>query len=230
MRWTMNSTTLSNEKTGNKDAPAPRRPRCWGIARKTGLCLLLLILCFVFRAPVLTGLARLWIVNDPPAKADAILVLGGGLEYRPFVAASFYTNGLAPKILMAQPKLSPTAEMGLTVPEYQIAHNVLLRLGVPANAIEMIGTNVSSTREEALAVRQWADQNRARSVLIPTDLFHTRRVRRMFHRALRGSTTEVRIVAVELPRYNASNWWQHEEGLITFENEVIKSLYYWLKY
>src|SRR5689334_25139598 len=62
--------------------------------------LLLVILAYAFRAPLFTGFANLWIVDDPPAKADAVVVLGGGLEYRPAAAAKLYREGYAPKILI----------------------------------------------------------------------------------------------------------------------------------
>jgi hypothetical protein len=42
---------------------------------------------WLLREPVLCGAANLWIVSDPISRADAIAVLGGGLETRPFIAA-----------------------------------------------------------------------------------------------------------------------------------------------
>ena len=83
-------------------------------------------------------------------------------------------------ILIAQPELPPTAQMGLTVPEFVTARQVLLKLGVPETAIQMLGTNVTSTRDEALALKAWVMANNAHSVVIPTDLFHTRRARWIF--------------------------------------------------
>ncbi len=64
----------------------------------------------------------------------------------------------------------------------------------------------------------------------PTDLFHTRRARWICAKVLRGTGVEVRMAAVDSPLYCATNWWQHEEGLIAFQNEVVKSLYDHLKY
>ena len=49
-------------------------------------CVLLLV-GYVFRAPLLTGLADAWVVNDPATNADAIVIPGGGLENRPFAVA-----------------------------------------------------------------------------------------------------------------------------------------------
>ena len=184
--------------------------------------------------PLLTGLANAWIVNEPLAKADAILVLGGGLETRPFAAAALYqlsTNNYPHcKVLLTQPELPLTARMGLTVPEFVIARQVLLSNGVPPTAIQMIGTNVTSTRDEAVAARAWLVTHHASRIIIPTDLLHTRRARWIFQQALRNTGAEVHVTAVELPRYSASNWWSHEEGLIAFQNEVVKSVYYHLRY
>ena len=193
-------------------------------------CFLLSTFCFFFRAPLLRAAAWWWIVNDPPAHADAIVVLGGGLDCRPFAAARLYRSGAAPAVLVTQPRLSPTEELGLRAPEQEIARAILLTNGVPATAIQALGTNVFNTRDEALALRAWVEQTKAHSVLIPTDVFHTRRARWIFERALRGTGSQVRMVAVDPPRYTATNWWRVEDGLIAFETEVVKSVYYHLKY
>jgi hypothetical protein len=31
-------------------------------------------------------------------------------------------------------------------------------------------------------------------------------------------------------RFDVSNWWQHEDGLIYLNNEYIKLFFYWFKY
>lgn len=192
--------------------------------------IVLLAALYLFRPPLLNGVADAWIINDHAAHADAIVILGGGLEYRPFAAAALYTNGCAKTILIVQSEIPPTAEMGLTVPEFVTAREVLLKLGIPVGAIQMLGTNVTSTRDEALALKIWMTGHSAHSVLIPTDIFHTRRARWIFQKVLRGSRAGVRVIAIDPPRYTKINWWQHEEGLIAFQNEVIKFAYYRLKY
>jgi hypothetical protein len=55
----------------------------------------------VGRAPLLRGAAGLWIVSDPVTPSDAVAVLGGGLELRPFRASELYKKGLAKKVLVS---------------------------------------------------------------------------------------------------------------------------------
>ena len=108
-------------------------------------------LLFVFRAPLLNGAARAWMVNDPPVKADAIVVLGGGAQFRSFEAARLYHAGLAPAILLMNSELRATDSMGLTIPEVELVRRILLTNAVPAAAIQIAGTNLTSTFEEAMA-------------------------------------------------------------------------------
>jgi uncharacterized SAM-binding protein YcdF (DUF218 family) len=193
-------------------------------------CFLLSAFCFVFRAPLLTGLANAWIVNEPLAKADAIVVLGGGLETRPFEAARLYHKGFAPKILLMNVKPSPTTQLGITAPEKDLTRQVLLKQEVPDSDCITIGDAVASTYDESRAVRAWLVTNHASRIIIPTDLFHTRRVRWLFRKELKGTSTRVLVAVAPTEQYQATNWWHHEEGLIAFQNEVIKYLYYHLKY
>jgi uncharacterized SAM-binding protein YcdF (DUF218 family) len=193
------------------------------------LCALVLALC-LFRVPILTALANAWVVSDPLAKADAIVVLGGGLESRPFAAAKFYHDGLAPKVLFMDVRLSQTAKLGVTPSERELTRRVLLSNNVPGAAMEPIGHAVATTYDETQAVRAWVTTHQAKSILIATDLFHTRRVQWIFGKELKGTGVEIRVRAVKPEAYGITDWWRNEGGLIAFQNEVIKYAYYRLKY
>jgi uncharacterized SAM-binding protein YcdF (DUF218 family) len=213
------------------DAPVTNqasRFRKW-LFRFLGLAIVLLAL-YLWRAPVLGGLARLWIVNETPAKADAIVVLGGGLDTRPFEAARLYHKGLAPKILVLKVHPTRADELGVTMPETDSAVFILLKQEVPEKDIVVIGDGVNNTHDESLAVRHWAEEHKPKRLLIPTDLFHTRRVRWLFRKMLKETGVEVLVEAVPLKDYTAANWWQNEKGLIAFQTEVLKFAYYRVKY
>jgi uncharacterized SAM-binding protein YcdF (DUF218 family) len=190
----------------------------------------LLLACYVFRAPLLTGVARAWVVNDPPAKADAIVVLGGKPELRPFEAAKLYQAGVAPRILYMDVKPNPASEQGLMPSEREITRRVLLSNQVPESAITAVGNGVATTYDESCAVRAWLATNSAKSILIATDLSHTRRARWIFRKELQGTGVQVHVHAIEPEEYSTSNWWKHEEGLIAFETELLKLAYYHFKY
>jgi uncharacterized SAM-binding protein YcdF (DUF218 family) len=191
---------------------------------------MLVLASYIFRSPLLTGLARAWVVNDPVSKADAIVILGGGPENRPFAAARLFHDGVAPKVLFMNVKLGSAEELGVVLPEQEQTRRILLSNNVPESALQMIGTNVASTFDESRAVRAWAMQTGATSIVIATDLFHTRRARWIFHRELKDTAVKIHVVAVDPVRFKIDDWWQHEDGLIYFQNEIIKSVYYWVKY
>ena len=184
----------------------------------------------VFRRPLLSGMAKCWVVNDPAPRADAIVILGGGLEDRPTAAAKLFHDGVAPTILYMDVHLGETARMGITLPERELTRRLLLTNGVPESALCLIGSSVTSTYDESRAVRAWVEKTGAHSIVIPTDLFHTRRARWIFRRELRGVDVAVHVEAVTPPAYSIDDWWRHEDGLVAFQSEMIKSLYYHLKY
>jgi hypothetical protein len=100
---------------------------------------------------------------------------------------------------------------------------------VPETAIETFGTDLTNTREEALALRDWARRSGARGIIVPTEIFSARRVRWTLH-AVFGDAAVIRVPALEPADYGRDNWWHAPAGLITFQNEVIKYVYYRLKY
>jgi uncharacterized SAM-binding protein YcdF (DUF218 family) len=168
------------------------------------------------RHSILRNVASLWIISDRIAQADAIVVLGGRSDLRPGAAAELYKCGLAPQIL---------------VPDGQeVNRTMLLRLGIPSKAIVSYGNTVSSTYDEAHAVNDWATQSKAKRIIVITEIFGGRRVQWIFNRALGGSGIQVQVMALTPARYSMDDWWQTQEGISAFWNEVVKYSYYRLRY
>jgi uncharacterized SAM-binding protein YcdF (DUF218 family) len=185
---------------------------------------------WVARWPLLRGAADLWIVSDPVTRADVVVVLGGDLELRPFAAAELYRKGLVGKVLVSQVEERRSSKL-LEMPGHsELNRRLLTKLGVPKGDIVMFGLASTSTQDEAVALGEWADRHGVSRILIPTDLFSARRVRWIFDREFAGSSVRVSVPSFEPPQYTRAQWWKSEWGMITFQNEVMKYIYYRLKY
>jgi uncharacterized SAM-binding protein YcdF (DUF218 family) len=165
------------------------------------------------RELLLRWVADLWIVSDPISPADVVAVFGGGLADRPFAAAQYYRLGLVKKVLV----------------DDSYSEAALLTLGIPASAIETFGNALQNTHQEALVLRAWAERHDVRRLIVPTEIFSTRRVRWMLHRAF-PSKFDVRVIALDPPDYHRDQWWRQTGSVTAFKIEVIKYLYYLLRY
>jgi hypothetical protein len=135
------------------------------------------------REAILTHVAAWWVVSDELTHADAIAVLGGSIDVRPFAAADLYKRGLASTILVANVQMSRAEELGITS-HTELNREVLLKLGIPAMAIVGFGDNVSSTPDEAEAIRECALASKSKRIIVPTEIFAARRVQWIFDREL----------------------------------------------
>jgi len=184
---------------------------------------------WLFRVPLLQGVANLWIVNDKPTHADAIIILGGGDPYRPIKAAELYRVGIAPVILIPARGRVASFPQGTGLEEKRIKE-FLIEKGVAESDIQILETTVTNTHDEAIAIRDWSLKHHATKVVVPTDIFHTRRVHWVFGKMLREIGASVDVVAVNPPDYDASNWWRRENGIVFFQVETTKMLFYWIHY
>src|SRR5262245_41303971 len=178
------------------------------------------------RAPILRGMAEWWVVSDPLERADAIVIL----DIRPFAAAALYKRGMADQILFSRAAPGPIDALQLLPKQTELNRQILSELGVPDEAMVEFGQGVASAYDEARALVDWARSSGARSLIIPTDSFATRRIRWIIQRQLDPMGVRVMVQAVEPPEYNVDEWWRSENGLIQFQNEVVKYAYYRLKY
>lgn len=182
------------------------------------------------RVPLLRGVADLWIVSDDLTQADAVVVLGGGVDDRPFAAAELYKKGFVNKVLVSQEADDRAAAIGAATGDTESNCQVLLKLGVPAAAIETFGRANKTTMDEALALSKWAESHGVKVIIIPTEIFFSRRVRWVFRHAFVGKDTRIEVLSIEPSRYTRADWWRHDEGIIDFQNELLKYIYYRVVY
>jgi uncharacterized SAM-binding protein YcdF (DUF218 family) len=229
------ATAISATAASSQEPAAITRQR--GLVRwlQRFLILLLLIVlgivCWIERAALLRSAANLWVLSDPVTPADAVVVLGGGEDMRPFIAADLYSKGFVHKILVSQTEDGRAAMIGAVPSHTQVNWNVLRKLGVPDDAIEPFGNGNKSTWDEAIALKNWANRHAASVLIIPAEPFFARRVRWIFQREFSGTTVKIEVPSFDPPSgYRWAEWWKTDVGVVTFQNELLKYFYYRLKH
>ena len=169
-------------------------------------------------------------------RADALVVLSGSARYveRSRRAAELYREGRAPRVWLTNDGLrGPWSEARQTNPLFvERARDELLRAGVPEASIEVLPGLVTSTRDEAVAARAYAEQSGARALLFVTSAYHTRRALWAMRRAFEGSGARVGIEPAEpgAPEPSPWAWWLSRRGWRSVALEYPKLVYYYLEY
>ena len=212
--------------------PAHRRRLLRALLLTGAVLLLILAVSYVFRVPLLTGLARFLIVDDLLEPADIVFVLNGDPHTRPARASELLHRGLAPCIVIAREEDPPAVKMGLYPNGTDVSLGVMDRLGVPEARIIVLPVDggATSTRDEALILRQYIGEQGIERIILVTSAFHTRRAEWIFEKERMGSSATLQISAAPHWGFDETNWWKSERGLIALTNEYIKLLYYLVTY
>jgi uncharacterized SAM-binding protein YcdF (DUF218 family) len=177
------------------------------------------------RDALLQDAADLWVVSDPITPADAVVVLGGGYDVRPVVAADLYAKGLVHKVLVSRDGRvrSETGDAERNV-------KILRKLKVPDRAIEFFGNGSKDTWDEAVALRNWTNQHGTSALIIPVEVFFARRARWVFRFAFSGTDIRIEVPSYDPPfAYSRVGWWK-TGGWSVFPTEVLKYFYYRVRY
>jgi uncharacterized SAM-binding protein YcdF (DUF218 family) len=189
-----------------------------------------LLFLFFFRGKVLNGIGEFLVVHDTIKKADIIYLLNGEIDTRPLQAIKLFKNGFANRIIIPQHKLSLTQNLGICPDPTSGAVKVLLMNGIDKSDIILLNFEggVTSTKEEALALRHYIDENKLNNIIVVTSAFHTYRAKYIFNKELGETDVNIKFSPSLHLKFDATNWWKYEEGLITCTNEYLKLLYYFL--
>ncbi len=204
------------------------RIRRWLLALAAFACLL--ATAYALRERMLP-LASSWLdVGQPPRRAECVVVLGGDVYTRPFVAAAIVKAGLVRKVLVAHVGGSADVDPALYPPQHEVATRVLLARGVPRADIGLLGRENRSTYDEARALGEYLQSRPRARVLVVTHGYHTRRTRWVFAQVLGGRIAQVTFVSAPVEEYHAERWWRSEAGFTTIVGENLKLLAYFFAY
>ncbi len=157
----------------------------------------------------LRALGAYLIISSDLQAANTIVVLSGGDESRMSEALQLYNENYAKMIILT--------ETGQNIEGYSQLHSfdmriVLLSNGVPSGNILITDRLVSSTRDEALAVKNLMINQQMKSAIIVTDPYHTRRAFNIFIENFKDTDIRLSIQPVHNSWYNSRTWFLKFDG------------------
>jgi uncharacterized SAM-binding protein YcdF (DUF218 family) len=181
--------------------------------------LFLALLCLVLywaRHPFLRYTAESWVVDEPAAHADALLLLGDDNFYadRATHAAELFRQGVAPLIVASGRRLRPGAGI------VELEEHDLIERGVPKEKILRCPNEGDSTLEEAAALAQFSQEHRFRSVIVVTSNYHTRRARYLFEKEF-PKRIAISVASARDGDFDPEHWWEHRKSQKLFVEEWV---------
>ena len=176
-----------------------------GVIAVTGLC--------VGCEPLLTALGGYLVLRDTPHPADAIVVLSGSVPDRILEGIDLYQAHLAPRIILTrEPALPGSAALqarGGTIAEHHEQNlSIARQLDVPADAMTVLPTPVSSTVAEAHLVIDYLRGQGIHSILLVTSKSHSRRAAMTFRR-FAGDDIQISICPSHYDPFMPATWWHN---------------------
>jgi uncharacterized SAM-binding protein YcdF (DUF218 family) len=188
---------------------------------------------FLLLAAVAAPRLGAWlVVEDPLQKADAVFVLGGTMYERPLEAVDLFHEGWAPRVLLMR-QIPDEGEdelvrRGITFQrEIDLQVDVLIKLGVPREAIEILGEQ-NSTKDEANALRAIVVARGWPRVIVVTSRQHTRRARMVMNQRLAGTGSQAILRASRYDTSDVNGWWRNRSTLRFTLFETQRLIAYWV--
>ena len=170
------------------------------------------------REPVLRAAGWALVVKEPVAPADIIVVSldsggAGALE-----AADLMQSGIATRVaVFTDPPSGEDHEFirrGLPYEDAAARQIRQLRwLGV-MDVVQIPRTGVG-TEAEGLALPPWCDQHRFRSIVFVANREHSRRLRRVLDRVMKGHSTRITVQPSRYSGFDPDQWWKTRNGVRT---------------
>ena len=178
------------------------------------------------REPVLRAAGWALVVNEPVASADIIVLSldsggAGALE-----AADLVQSGISKHVaVFNDPPSGEDHEFIRRGLPYEDAAAKQIRqlrwLGV-TDVVQI--SRVDSTQSESRVLPPWCDEHQLRSIVVVSSKDHSRRLRRVLDRVMKGHPTRVTVQPERYSRFDPDRWWETRGGVRTEIVELQKLL------
>jgi uncharacterized SAM-binding protein YcdF (DUF218 family) len=184
----------------------------------------------VFGVVAFRGVGRWLVREDPPAHADAIVVLSGGLPFRAEGAAKYFASGYASEVWITRPEgpVEQFKELGISyIGEEEYSRQVLIHRHVPENDVLILPSTINNTQQEVEdIVRELRKENKA-SVIIVTSPQHTRRVKALWKKLAERNLTAI-VIAAPDDTFDAEHWWRNTRDALSVVREILGLMNVWV--
>lgn len=191
-----------------------------------GILLILIIIGFIVKNPLLQSVADFLIADETAEKSDAIIVLGGEIKgERTKRAVELYNQGFAGTLIF-----SDGTDLSWRTKAVDEMVVLASELGVPDAAIKK-ETDSRSTYENAVYSKELMLDNGLKSAIVVTTDWHSKRSKFIFDKVFAGS--EIKLTYANAPDDRIDSleeWWQDSEKQQIVLTEWAKFIVYWLKY
>jgi uncharacterized SAM-binding protein YcdF (DUF218 family) len=183
--------------------------------------IILVIIVVVVGYIGLRAMGAYLIISSELQPANAIVILSGGDESRMKEALQLYNENYAKMIILTETGQTTKGFTQLYSFDMRI---VLLSHGIPSGNILITDHLVSSTLDEALAVKNLMISQQMKSAIIVTDPYHTRRALNIFKENFTDTDIRLSIQPVQNSWYNSRTWFMKIDGWKFTILEYIKLL------
>lgn len=181
---------------------------------------LIVVLLAAAIAPIRDALLRaagnVLVREDLPIHADVIVISVDSGGAGVLEASDLMRQRLAPSVaIFADPPVAVDREFlrrGLRYHDAAAQEMQELReLGV--TSVVHIPRGVQGTHDEMAALRDWCQSHAIHSLMFVSTKDHTRRTRRMLHRAMDNRSIRFAVIGSKYSDFNPDRWWSSRGGL-----------------
>jgi hypothetical protein len=170
-------------------------------------------------AIILAAKAGNFLIIDAPRRSDAILVLAGETDRRPQRALELLSQGYGRRLVLDVPTNAKIYEFT----QIELAQKYIRDLP-QATSLSVCPIDGLSTKDESKDAEKCLQSVGAKSVLIVTSDFHTRRALDVFRREFPGH--EYSVAAARNDEGFGGKWWKRRQWAKTFVDEWLRLIWW----
>lgn len=193
----------------------------------SAILLLALASAVILRNPGLRAAGWALVAEDPLEPADIIVVAIAADGAGVLEAADLVHRGVSTRVAVFADPPNPVNREFIRrgIPYEDAAARSIRQLrALGVETIEQIPRAVAGTEDEGRVLPGWCDQRSFHSVVLVCPSDHSRRLRRVLRRSMKGHESRIAVRHARYSQFDPDRWWETRDGTRTAIVELQKLL------